>query len=91
MHHQPLLQDGVAYFDDHDAPMVILRGAVKPVTLLAFVAEWAGVRSAMLSDFAWADMFFPSPLPFSVGQLYIQLFCLCGAGSRLCSVKLEYL
>ncbi|CAK8997192.1 unnamed protein product, partial [Durusdinium trenchii] len=27
------LFDGVAYFDDHDAPMVILRGAVKPALL----------------------------------------------------------
>ena len=31
-------QDGVAYFDDRDAPMVILRGAVKPVA-------WPGHRS----------------------------------------------
>ncbi|CAK9018313.1 Uncharacterized protein SCF082_LOCUS14028 [Durusdinium trenchii] len=30
----PLIHlDGVAYFDDHDAPMVILRGAVKPALL----------------------------------------------------------
>eukprot|EP00913_Durusdinium_trenchii_P011098 g10420.t1 len=28
-----ILSDGVAYFDDHDAPMVILRGAVKPALL----------------------------------------------------------
>ena len=27
------LEDGVAYFDDRDAPMVILRGAVKPALL----------------------------------------------------------
>ncbi|CAJ1390013.1 unnamed protein product [Effrenium voratum] len=27
------LFDGVAYFDDHDAPMVFLRGAVKPALL----------------------------------------------------------
>ena len=26
-------EDGVAYFDDRDAPMVILRGAVKPALL----------------------------------------------------------
>ena len=26
------IEDGVAYFDDHDAPMVFLRGAVKPAS-----------------------------------------------------------
>lgn len=44
-------QDGVAYFDDRDAPMVILRGAVKPVAwqptgvFLSFAGEEVSKKS----------------------------------------------